>query len=330
MAHLRAGGTACATTATSDGELMDLGAAILGLLVALVVKVAVMWLGLRMLLRLYGVTAATPPKRLWLLLPERNLPELRVLWWSLVLFVVSEFTCGIEIYILLRSSPILTGIHGVTSGAGMALFALGAWMWLDRELVRYGAPACLFNRICHGCTIHDEVRCKVLRVMLFGGTLVALASLGPLFAPIERLSAVPARYALPFESLNEWYDGVVIPWLSAHIDGYDPSGEAYALPASMSVLEFRVLPLIALALAVAGLTLMQRRREELGARFVVMAAGLLAYVYFELVLYRATGDVLIGSLGHELGELLFLLTVAEALRRAYGMTPSTPSVNANP
>ena len=51
---------------------------------------------------------------------------------------------------------------------------------------------------------------------------------------------------------------------------------------------------------------------------MALAAGLLTYVYFEIVLYRATGDVLFGSLAHEVGELWFLVATAELLRRSFG------------
>jgi hypothetical protein len=50
---------------------------------------------------------------------------------------------------------------------------------------------------------------------------------------------------------------------------------------------------------------------------LAFSAGLLCYSYFELVLYRGTGDVFIGSLGHELGELWFVLITAEFLRRTF-------------
>lgn len=296
---------------------MDLGAALLALLIAGVVKVLVMIIGARMLLRLYRATGAEPPKRLWLLLPKENLPEIRVLWWSLFLFCVSELTCGIEVYVILRANVWTTSLHSVTSGVGMALFALGCTLYLDKELLRYGRPACLLNRICRGCTFDAPERCKFLHVILFIGTFVALASIVPFFTPVEALAANTKRYALPFPELNAWYDQVAIPWMKSVYPDYSPTGEAFVLPPIMSVIEFRIEPAISLILAIAAIVCAQSGREILGAKLLALSVGMLCYVYFELVLYRTMGDPLIGSLGHEVAELWFLLVTAEFLRRSF-------------
>ena len=114
---------------------MDLGSALLALFTALIVKVAVFIMAGWLLVRVYRSSYGVQPHKLWLLLPDESRPEIRVLWWSLVLFGISELTCGVEIYVLFRSSPILTGLHSVTSGLGMALFGLGMYMHLNRQLI---------------------------------------------------------------------------------------------------------------------------------------------------------------------------------------------------
>lgn len=306
---------------------MDLGAALVALLIALVVKLGVIALATRLLLRLYRV-AYRGNGRPWLLLPKQDLPEIRVLWWSLVLFGVSELTCGVEVYVLFRSSPLMSGLHSVTSGLGMALFALGLYLLLDRKLIRFGGPACLVNRICRGCTMERE-GCRFRSLMLLGGTLVALAGVAPLFAPTSRMDADTARYLLPFPALNAWYDGRVVPWLLANVPGYQPSGVAYYLPQSMLQIEFRIVPAAAIALALLGIACARGGRERLGIRLMVFAVGLLCYTYFELALYRVTGDVLLGSLGHEVAELWFLIATAELLRQIFPGPPQpAPSPSA--
>lgn len=295
---------------------MDLGAALLALFTGLIVKVAVMVLGGWLLVRLYQATHGRP-RRLWLLLPQEDLPEVKLLYASLVLFAVAELTCGIEVYVLFHCSPWLSGIHSVTSAAGMGLFSLGLYLFLDKRLLRYGQRACLVNRICRGCTIEEPVGCRYRSTLMLGATFVALAALAPFFAPAEQLNADPRRWVLPFESWNTWYDTTYVPWLQDNVAGYEPTSIAYWLPEAMMVIEYRVLPAVALVVALTAIPLARAGREPLAGKLVVFAAGMLAYSYFELVLYRVTGDVYVGSLGHELVEFWFLVAVAELLRRTF-------------
>jgi hypothetical protein len=294
---------------------MDFGSALFALTAAFLVKGAVMVLGGWLLLRLYGAAWRRPPARAWLLLPAESLPEVRLLWWALALFAASELTCGVEIYVLFQSSAILSGAHAVTSAAGMALFALGLYLFADRRLLRFGGPPCLANRICRGCTIAQGCRFRVVILLL--ATFLALAVAVPLFAPAERMNADTSRYVLPFPALNAWYDSSVVPWLEANVPGYRRSGVAYYLPRSVLFIEFRVLPALALAGAVASVGLALRRREAAALKVAAAAAGGLCYSYFELVIYRGTGDVLLGSLMHEVAEFWFLVFTAELLRRCF-------------
>lgn len=300
---------------------MDLGSALVAILIAMVVKVAVMVLAARMVLKVYRAVYVAPPKRLWLLLPDEHLPEVRILWWALVLFFVSEFACGIEVYILLRSSAVIGWLHGLTSGAGMALFAVGLAIYLDKALLMYGSAGCLGLRLCRDCTVHEDQGCKFLPLTLLCATFVVLAAAGAFFVPTDRLTADTSRYILPFPALNAWYDGVVEPWLSAHFPSHRKGGAAYFLSSSVLVLEFRILPAVSGALAVAGIVLMRRRRGFPGALLAAAAAGMLCYSYLGIVLNRATGDILIGGLGHELAELWFLVITAEFLARCFGPGP---------
>ena len=296
---------------------MDLGAILLALLTGLVVKTAVMVVSAWLVVKLYRATWSPPPRRLWILLPEGARPEARVLWWALLFFFVAELTCGIEIYILFESSGIMSGTHAIASGVGMGLFSLGLLMFVDDKIIGYAGTRCAVNRICRGCTIARPDGCKMRLLLMLGATLLVMAALFVFFMPTARMNADMSRYTLPFESLNAWFDGTVDPWLRAHFADYQPSGTAYFLPESMLVLEFRILPSVAAVCAVVGIALLRGRREVVGLRWVAFAAGLVAYVYFEVALYPATGDVLIGSLGHEVAELWFLLATVELLRRSF-------------
>ncbi|MBI6546274.1 MAG: hypothetical protein HY692_05735 [Cyanobacteria bacterium NC_groundwater_1444_Ag_S-0.65um_54_12] len=299
------------------GLAMDLGAILLVLLTGLVVKVAVMILGARLVLRVYQATYQFPPKRLWLLLPKEDLPEIKLLWWSFVLFFSSELVCGIEAYILLQASALVGIAHGVISAIGMGLFALGSYLHLDRRILRYGTSQCLANRICRGCTITAAARCKFLLVILQIATFIVLAAIAAFFVPTDRMVVDTSKYLLPFDSLNAWFDNVIKPWLMVHFPNYQPTGVAYYLPGSVLFLEFRILPAITVAIALAGIAYLRRQREARGIRLIVLAAGILSYVYLGIVLNAGTGDLLIASLGHEIAEFWFLLIIAEFLRRSF-------------
>jgi hypothetical protein len=302
---------------------MDLGAALLALIVAFVVKVPVMALSAWLLWSVERGRRLKDRERLWLLLPDAPLPELPALRAGLVLFALSELTCGIEVYVLARSSALISGAHSILSAAGMAAFSLGALRWADARLLRWGQPGCLMNRaLCRGCTVREAPGCKLRPLHCHAAALVALAALAPLFAPTARLDADARRWALPFESWNRWYDGVAVPWL--HARGYETDGAAFYLPESMLVLEWRVTPLLALALATIAFGLARARREARAQQLLAVAVGLLAYAYLELILYAATRDAIVGSLGHELAELWFLLCTAELLRRAYPRAEVAP------
>lgn len=299
---------------------MNLGAALVALLIAWVIKIAVMWLGARLILRLYRSAFAAPVKRPWLLLPQSDLPEVKLLFWGLVCFFASELSCGIEIYVILRSSPITSIFHSLVSSLGMALFAVGLWRHLDRKLFHYGGQGCLLNRLCKGCTIEEPAGCKYRTLLLMGASFVVLAALPPFLASTDQMVADPRRWMLPFPALNGWYDGAFIPWLKGILPALDPTGGAYYIFRSVNWVEFRLLPGAGLVLAIAGTILIHRGREARGLELVLAGLGVLGYVYLELVTFRLHGDALAGGVMHEVAELWFLLFCAELLARSYGTT----------
>ena len=296
---------------------MDLGAGLLAILTSFLVKGAVMALSAVLLTRVWRAAHAPAPRRLWLLVPESERGDARVLAWALALFAASELTCGVEVYVLTRSNAWVDGVHGLLSASGMALFALGLYRVLDRKVIRFAGPECAAKRLCGVCTVQRPEGCKLRLTLLLGASFVVLASLFVLLAPTTRMEADLHRFALPFPAVNAWHDRVVVPWLAAHVAGYEPTGKAYFFPESVFVLELRVLPLVAAALASFATAELARGRLARGMDALLLGAGTLGYVLFELVLYRGTGDLLLGSLGHEVGELWFLVWCTELVRRCW-------------
>lgn len=152
-------------------------------------------------------------------------------------------------------------------------------------------------------------------IVLFG-LLLALGSVLSLCVPARELRADPSRYVLPFEGLNRWYDSAVVPWLKTRLD-FQPDAAQYVMSAWDFRLEFHWLALVVLTFAAGGVILAWRRREQRAVKLLVIGAAILAYVFYELLLYATTNDMVLGSLGHELGELWFLLFLLSFLRRAF-------------
>lgn len=304
---------------------MNLGAALLALTIALLLKLLVMVFGGRLLYRFFRSRFVSRPKRQWILLPERNSAEVRLLFWALIFFYLSEITCGIEIYVIFRSSPWLSGTHAFASAIGMALFVMGLWEHIDRELLRFGQPSCLLNRICKGCTIGGPPGCKFNTLALLVAAFVVLASLPPFLASTDQMVADPRRWLLPFPTLlNDWYDQSLQPWLRSRFPDMDLSGGAYYIYRVINVIEYRVLPAAALLLALAGLALQRLGRQRHGFILSAAASGVLGYVYLELVTTRLHGDALAGGVMHEVAEFWFLVVTAEYLMRAFGPRPASP------
>ncbi len=296
---------------------MDLGAALMAIAVAFGVKLVVMILTARLVVKVYGASFGEAPRRLWILVPKAERAEVRILWLSLVFFAISEATCGVELYVILRSSAWLESIHGVVSAIAMGLFAVGLWDLFDRKSLRYAEPSCALHKICRTCTVQKEEGYKLAPLVSLSGSLVALASVPPLFAPVDRMVADTRRLMLPFPAINAWYDQVAVPWMKSVYPAFDPRGGAYFLPRPMLIIEWRVIPIVAAVIAIVSVVLSRRKQWARAVRWLALAAGMLAYSYFELTVYRVTGDALLGSLFHEVGELWFLVAVAELLVRAF-------------
>ena len=299
---------------------MELGAVLMGLLTVVVIKLAVLVIDVQLLMRINrarGDKNKSKISKKRIHIPQKHQPEMRIVWWSLMLFLISELTCGVEIFILVEPNPICGGLHAIFSAFGMALFSLGLYIFFNKKFVFYGRKRCIVNKICQGCTILDKQGCKFRSILKLIAVFLLFIAILPLFVSTDRLVADVTRYTLPFGSLNQWYDQVVVPYLIANMEGYDPDGTTYFMPQSVFFIEFHVIPWISLVPATIGTILLVTRKEILAAKFLVFAFGLLAYTYLELILYKATGDVILGSLGHEGVELWFLIAFAAFLGKTF-------------
>jgi len=269
---------------------MDLGGILIALFDAVVVKGIVMVLAAWMVVKFYRAALQRQPARGWLAVPDDQRPEARLLWWSLLVFLLSEVTCGLEMFAVGRTCPPLSVGHTAISGLGTGLFALALYAYLDKVLLRFAGSHCLVNRVCRGCTVQEGAPCRFASGIVLLAVFLALAVIPPLYVSTGRVYADLSRYALPFDSWNAWFDDRVEPWLLEHVTGYRPHGQSFYLPPAMLIVEYKILPGLALLLSLAAIVAARGRREALALRLLAFAFGTLAYTYLELALYPATDD----------------------------------------
>jgi len=296
---------------------MEFGATILGYFVAGILKPIVMLVSgiivIRMAMSYWPGKTRSP----WLYVPADQKPSFRILLLSMVFFGFSELFCATETYVLMCSDATWQMLHSLSSGAGMGLFAVGLFMLLDNRLIHFGEGACVLKPVCVSCSQKTGAPCKFQPIIVLGGILVILASLPPLFASTAAMTANPSRFDLPFDQLNNWYDQVLLPWLVTACPQYRPIGDVVYLKEIPQQLDYRFYPLVAIALTLTGLLLQRGMTLAFklhGIYMVLFAAGLLGYTYYQLVLQRAMGDLLLAALGHEVGELYFLIVLVNILQ----------------
>jgi len=301
---------------------MELGALIFTVVIVGLLKALVLFICIRLLYHLFGAVYRERPRRLWYLLPRDNMPETRIIWWSLAAFFFSEAFCGVETWILLRSSRIFGALHSVSAAGGMGLFGWGIYLFLDKRAFHFAQAGCLARKLCHECPRTAGLACKMRLLVQLLAAILVIALLPLWMASTAPMVANASRFALPWASVNAWFAA----WSnqSPHLR---PLSVTFVISTSTQVIDYKIIPGLAAVLAITSLWLLRKNREHQALPMLAFAAGLLSFSYLQLVMYRGTGDALIGSLGHELTEFWFLLFVAEFLRRAFGQNATQDAAN---
>ncbi|MBI2520811.1 MAG: hypothetical protein HYV97_10355 [Bdellovibrio sp.] len=295
---------------------MDLGAVLLALTVSIGLKIPIMLITANLIYKMYRSTHASPPKKLWAVIPKENRQEFKWLYFSLIAFFISETFCGVETWILMRSDATMRAIHALSSSTGMGLFAVGLYLLFNKKIIFYAEKKCVLNKMCKGCTLLAGETCKFNSTVLIFGTFIFLAVFPPFFVSTEIITADPTKFILPFESVNRWYEFTLIPLLKSFDPNYKTIGVAFFLPKSTQILENKILPGIVGIIVIAGLMLYSSKKlatKLIGLNTILFGAGMLCYTYFEIILNRLVGDLFLGAIGHEIGEFVFLFLLTEFL-----------------
>ncbi len=301
---------------------MALGSVILSLFISLGVKLWVTSISIWIVYQLGRATAPRGRRRHWVSIPDDQRGYLRIIWYSCVLFLISEITCGIEVWILLESSDPLTAIHSLASGLAIGLFAFGIFGYLDDNyfhLARRGK--CFVASTCDKCTLGSSDRCKLGTIFQLLILFVPLAAVPPLLVSTAPNEVDLSQYQLPFESWNQWFDTSVVPWIYSVYPDYDPTGKDFTMPVIQQVMDFRVVPGLALVMGLVAIGLIRACRYSFGLRLGAAAMGVLSFSYLELIIYRTSTLVLLGALEHEVSELWFLIVLLVFLKRTFPPLP---------
>ncbi|MBF0363774.1 MAG: hypothetical protein HQK49_22330 [Oligoflexia bacterium] len=294
---------------------MEFGSFLIALSVNGCIKIIVMILCVILLIRMSKIKKN---------LSAESLFSFNIIFYSLLMFSASELSCAIETYVLMHSHYIGRIIHSICSSMGMATFSVGIYMLVDQRLVHFGLKRCTMLQVCKSCTLnkdagHNSGRCRFSTIILLGSILLCFLCIPPFFASTEPMYINSSNYILPFESLNNWFDQTFIPFVS-QFTPYKSLSASMILTTAPQILDYRIAPTITFILTFIGIILFLSNsfsKQSKGVYFIVFASGIIAYSYYQLILYRITNDILVEALGHEVGELLYLIVLTKLLTIFY-------------
>lgn len=118
---------------------------------------------------------------------------------------------------------------------------------------------------------------------------------------------------MPFQGIHRLYE----LFLAAISYSPAPLTTTFFVSKSTQVIDYRIIPAVSAVFIIVGIYWLIKNRGKNALISVCFGIGMLSYTYLELVTTQLTGDLIIGSLGHELAEFWFLLIVGEFLKRAF-------------
>ena len=220
----------------------------------------------------------------------RELPGMNILLWSMVVFIIGELFCAIDVYIIQRMTFINEGLHDI----GM-LFSFGGFIWgyFDYTIYRYGCikTDCIQIQDCDlgplTCRKFQRVDNNFI-VMLLGGGIV-LAVLAMAARPITHKILLSAGFG----------ENIIGAYL------YNRSQTLY-------ILQQVIFPALAISAFIftSGKILISRLIDEFTRKLIFFGCGAIGFVYFRLLLINIYHpDVFLTTIGEEILELLFVVLV---------------------
>jgi len=119
---------------------------------------------------------------------HQSAPEIELLKWGLIFFLVGEIFCSINYIFFHELSDTAEYLHSLGMVLGVALFFLALFEGLDRRIIHYSGETtrCTALALCGRCYKYQASPCGLRRLFLFAILLMALMVAIPLTAaPIE-------------------------------------------------------------------------------------------------------------------------------------------------
>lgn len=227
------------------------------------------------------------------LLLRQKANDLRLLGWSLLVFLSGEIFCAINYAFLKDNSYFAEYIHSYSMALAFALAIYALVEGLDGRLIHYSRADkhCALLPVCGPCVKYQNIRCGVRRIAQF--TCLALIILGiiPLLSPFS------------YTANNSQI------WIANHY---------YIRPAVHQWFEARYSPSIAILLIGLALLVMQRTPNHalhpLARTLLCTGAGFFGFGMFRVTLGMIYAEALIwATFWEELTELMFISAVIYVL-----------------
>jgi rhodanese-related sulfurtransferase len=215
--------------------------------------------------------------------------DLRVLGWSLLVFLSGEVFCAINYAFLKDNSYFAEYMHSYSMAVAFGMAAYALMEGLDERLVHFSQADkhCAMLPVCGPCVKYQEMRCGIRRIAQFLCVALIVLAIIPLLSPFSYTA-----YNTQIGPVNHYYvRPMVHQWFEAR---YSP---------------FAAIILIGLALLVMQLT--PRTTLHPLARVLFCAgAGFFGFGLFRVTLGLVYAEALVwATFWEELTELMFVVAV---------------------
>jgi rhodanese-related sulfurtransferase len=215
--------------------------------------------------------------------------DLRILGWSLLVFLSGEVFCAINYAFLKDNSYFAEYIHSYSMAVAFGLAVYALMEGLDERLVHFSQADkhCAMLPVCGQCVKYQEVRCGIRRIAQFTGVALIVLAIIPLLSPFSYIA----------------YNTLI-----------GPVNHYYVRPMVHQWFEARYSPLVAIVLTGLALLVMQlaprTTLHPLARALLCAGAGFFGFGLFRVTLGLVYAEALVwATFWEELTELMFVAAV---------------------
>jgi rhodanese-related sulfurtransferase len=151
--------------------------------------------------------------------------DLRLLGWSLLVFLIGEVFCAINYVFLKDSSYFAEYMHSYSMAIAFGLAAYALMEGLDQRLIHFSGAdkRCALLPVCGQCVKYQPVRCGVGRIAQYMGISMIILAVVPLLAPFSytayntQIGPIFHYYTRPI--IHQWFEARFSPILSILLSG---------------------------------------------------------------------------------------------------------------